>query len=235
MQHTSRALTAAYVGVAAADTWLSGMSTPRSHRLRRLTKPALMPLLTASLLTSAPERPSPLRRTTLLAQAFGWGGDVALLRDGEAAFFAGAGSFAVGHGAYITGFHRLRRTRRALREERGVMLVAGIWAASTPAVALAAARKDPKLAIAVVAYSATLTTTLVSAIRLGPAVRADSRRLAMAGAALFLLSDAILGARMFLIEDPPPGMERLVMATYTAAQLLLSEAARHAPSIEAMK
>ena len=191
-----------------------------------------MPALAGSLLAADGSRTSPLRRTTLLAQVFGWGGDVALLSQGEAAFFAGAGSFAAGHAAYISGFHRLRRPWARLGDESAPALVAAVWAASVPIVAIGAARQRPGLGVAVTAYSALLATTLMAATRLSDEVPPDVRLLAVGGGALFLASDALLGARMFLLEDPPPSMERLVMATYAAAQLMLSEAAARAGRLD---
>jgi len=220
--------TTAYVALAAADTWLAGSRSPGAREWRHVTKAALMPALAASLVATPGSQGSPLRRTTLLAQACGWGGDVALLHEGDPAFFAGAGSFAVGHAAYITGFHRLRRPGVGSSAERAPWLVAAFWGASMPVVAAAAARKDPALGVAVAAYSALLATTLVTATRLSDELPAEVRRLAVAGAALFLASDTILGARMFLLHEPPPLVERLVMATYAGAQLLLSEAAARA-------
>jgi hypothetical protein len=38
----------------------------------------------------------------------------------------------------------------------------------------------------------------------------------------------LLGIRKFVLKDPPPGLETAVMATYTAAQFLLSEGAARA-------
>ena len=49
---TSTKLKMAYVGLAAVDTWLSGLADRRAHRARFVTKPLLMPTLAASLLTN---------------------------------------------------------------------------------------------------------------------------------------------------------------------------------------
>ena len=56
----------------------------------------------------------------------------------------------------------------------------------------------------------------------------QARRLTAAGAVLFLVSDTLLGARQFLVEDSPQRLETVVMATYTTAQLLLAEGAARA-------
>ena len=96
---TSTKLKLAYVGLAAVDTWLSGITDRRAHRARFVTKPLLMPTLTASLLTNPRAADSPLRASTVAAQLGGWGGDVALLGEGTKPFLAGTGSFALGHAA----------------------------------------------------------------------------------------------------------------------------------------
>jgi NADH-quinone oxidoreductase subunit H len=49
-----------------------------------------------------------------------------------------------------------------------------------------------------------------------------------AGAALFLLSDSLLGAQLFLRDEPHPALESAVMATYTSAQWLISDGVRRA-------
>ena len=55
--------------------------------------------------------------------------------------------------------------------------------------------------------------------------RPAARRLVAAGALTFLASDSILGLRKFVLPDPDPRLEGAVMATYTTAQLLISEGA----------
>src|SRR5680860_1348167 len=45
-----------------------------------------------------------LRQSALGAQAFSWGGDLALMGGSERAFLGGVGSFFAAHTAYITGF-----------------------------------------------------------------------------------------------------------------------------------
>ncbi|MET3962785.1 putative membrane protein YhhN [Marmoricola sp. OAE513] len=221
---TSRRLKLAYVAIAAADTWLSGSSSPRAHRARVLTKPMLMPTLMASLITDPNSATSPLRTSTLAAQAGGWGGDLALMGDEPKHFVAGSGSFALGHAAYISGFLANRsRTRRP-----GAKLVVGAWAATMPVMAFKASQLDRRLGPTIAGYSAMLATTVATATQLDPALPRSARRLTLAGAAMFMLSDSILGTRKFLLKNPPPRLESAVMATYTTAQLLMSEGAARA-------
>ena len=224
---TSAKLKLAYVGLAFADTWLSGRPGRSAHRLRFATKPLLMPTLAASLITDERARLSPLRTSTLVAQAGGWGGDVALLGAGTKPFLAGVGSFALGHVGYLAGFIGNQGATPA-RESSGVRAVAGAWALTGPLMAALAARRQRELGLPVLGYGAMLAAMVASATRLDPSLTPESRRLTAAGAGLFMVSDTVLGFRQFALTDPPPALETLVMATYTAGQLLLSEGAARA-------
>jgi len=79
---TSTKLKLAYIGLAAVDTWLSSLPGKGAHRARFVTKPLLMPTLSASLMTNPKAADSPLRTSTVAAQVGGWGGDVALVAEG---------------------------------------------------------------------------------------------------------------------------------------------------------
>ncbi|NYD55840.1 putative membrane protein YhhN [Nocardioides marinisabuli] len=221
---TARRLRAAYVVVAAADTLLAGTGGERAHRARLLSKPLLMPLLAASLATDPRAATSPLRTTTLVAEAGGWGGDVLLLGEGPGRFMAGAGSFAVGHAAYIRGF----RDRSRARCGAAPVALAALWVVTTPPLALAAARQDRRLGASVAAYSAVLSSMVAAATRVDGSLGPAARRSTVAGAGLFLFSDAIIGLRELLLEESPRRLESAVMLTYAAAQLLLADGAARA-------
>jgi uncharacterized membrane protein YhhN len=221
---TSTKLKLAYAGLAVADTWLAGSANPTAHRARVLTKPLLMPTLMGSLVTDRRAANSPLRTTTLIAQAGGWGGDLALMGHGTKPFAIGSGSFAVGHAAYITGFLRHRGAAR----RPGPKAVAGLWAVTAPGMAFGAYRQEKVLGPAIAGYSAMLAGTVAAATQLDPALPRAARRATLVGAGLFMLSDSVLGTRKFLLKNAPPRVESVVMATYTAAQLLLSEGAARA-------
>ncbi|GAA4807786.1 lysoplasmalogenase family protein [Nocardioides caeni] len=222
---TPARLRLAYVALAAVDTVLAGSARPAAHRWRRITKPMLMPVLAARLATDQEAAGSPLRRSTLAAQGWGWGGDVVLLEEGPRRFAAGAASFGVGHVAYLTGL--LARRGRGGPRPRSVATVVA-WSLTAPVMARAAARTWRPLGPAVLAYSALLTSVAAATHHLDDSVPADARHLSAAGATLFLLSDSALGTRTFLLRDPSPRWEALVMATYTAGQLLLAEGAARA-------
>jgi len=221
---TSTKLKLAYAGLAIADTYLSGSANPAAHKARVLTKPLLMPTLMASLITNPKAADSPLRTSTLVAQAGGWGGDVALMGHGTKSFAIGSGSFAAGHAAYIGGFLANRsKTRRP-----GPKAVAALWAVTAPGMVVGAARQEPVLGPTIAGYSAMLAGTVAAATQLDPALPRSARRATVLGAGLFMLSDSILGTRKFLLKNAPARVESAVMATYTAAQFLLSEGAARA-------
>jgi uncharacterized membrane protein YhhN len=224
---TSTKLKLAYVGLAAADTWLSSHQNRWAHRARFLTKPLLMPMLAGSLASNPRAEDSPLRASTLAAQAGGWGGDVALLGEGTRPFLVGTGSFALGHAAYLTGFVR-SRSKTPLTTTREARAVAASWAMTAPLMALMARRQHRELGRPVLGYGTMLAAMAVSATHLDPKLSVASRRFTAAGASMFMLSDTLLGFRKFVLPNPPAGLETAVMATYTTAQFLLSEGAARA-------
>ena len=224
----STRLKLAYAALAAVDTSLAGSSGAWARRARHVTKPLLLPVLAAAVATDRRAQGSPLRSTTLAAQAGGWGGDVLLLGEGERSLAAGAASFGAGHAAYVAGFVRNRDPRTPLATRASTRAIAALWAASAPVVAATAARRDRRLGGTLLAYSAVLATMTATGSHLDPALPRDARVLTAAGGALFLASDAILGARTFLLPEASPRWESAVMATYTGAQLLLAEGAARA-------
>lgn len=227
MRTTTR-LKLAYGALAVTDTLLAGSGSRWAHRARFVTKPLLMPVLGASLATDPRAHGSPLRASTLAGQAAGWAGDVLLLGEGPKAFARGAGSFGVGHLAYLSGLARQRDRSVPLGDNRAARAIAATWVVSGPTMAIAAARRDRALGPTVLGYSALLSTMTASAQHLSPTLPRDARMLTGVGAGLFLLSDSVLGSRTFLLADPPQRLESLVMATYTVGQLLISEGAARA-------
>ena len=166
--------------------------------------------------------PQGVRRLLVIALAAGWAGDVALLSDGQRAFLAGLGSFAVGHAAYVVGLRHLRAPGPAVAATGPRLALLGGLALG-PLLAQAAGRRDPGLRAPVAAYAALLAGTAASATHLDTAVPREARLLLGAGAWLFLVSDSVLGLRAFVLTGPAPWAERTVMATYTLAQALLVE------------
>jgi len=193
-----RALTA-YVALAAADTMLAAGDL---RDLRRLTKPALMPVL---MLTDG-GRDRRTRRALALCGA----GDVALLGRGPRAFTLGLACFLGGHVAW---FHALtgREGRRLLRRRPTLALPYVLAWAGLNAYLWTRTGHDR---VPVLAYSTVLLAMTLTALDSGEPA-------AMTGGALFLVSDSLLALERFG-DLRLPAHDGWVMATYTAAQGLLS-------------
>ncbi|KQT94132.1 hypothetical protein ASG49_04265 [Marmoricola sp. Leaf446] len=224
---TARTLRRGYVALALVDSWAAGSRTTSARRLRRVTKPLLVPTLATAFVADPRAAGSPLRRSTLAAQAGGWVGDVALLGHGRRSFLGGVTAFAMGHAATLHGLQHLAGPP-PLRESYGARAAAGVWVATAPLLTYAAARRDAALAAPVVSYAALLAGLAARAGHLDASLPPRSRHLLAAGAWTFLLSDTLLATRTFVLEDASPALDRAVMLTYTAAQLLLAEGAARA-------
>ncbi|MGY0023032.1 lysoplasmalogenase [Streptomyces sp. cg35] len=195
----SRALRAGFLAVCAVDL---GALLAGADAVHTAVKPLLMLVLVAYVVASGGPR---LLWAALLC---GWGGDVLLLFDQDAAFLAGMGCFAAGHVCYLVLFRRHGRPRargRLLGAGYAVVLVAMIGSLWPD---LPAGMRGP-----VAAYSVLLTAMAYGASRLGT--------VAGVGGALFLLSDALIAMG---IADWPrlPPADFWIMLTYVAAQYLLA-------------
>lgn len=212
---------AAYAALAVADTVAAGRTGAAARRLRLLLKPALMPTLATAFVRATEGDSSRLRNGTAAAEAFSWGGDVALLGTGERAFLAGVGSFFAAHVAYVAAFLSVRGGRREW-DTTGLKVAAGLWLTTAPVMSIAAGRKDPALRGPVAVYATILSGMFATSRMLDPALPAGARRTVQAGTALFLLSDTALAVQQFLLPEPRPELESFVMGTYTAAQGLIA-------------
>lgn len=226
---SARVPAAAYAGLALADTWLAGQSSAHLRRLRLLTKPALMPTLMVAF-DRASRSPSgsatagrrALRPGGLAAQALSGVGDVALLSHREPAFLGGVGAFFAAHVAYAATFVANGRHWRDTSTARATLGAAGVGLALAPAVGWAAGRRSPALGRPVGAYAAMISAMVTSSTRLSEGLPPSSRRCISAGTGLFMASDSLIAARKFVMRDPRPGSDAVVMATYTAGQGLIA-------------
>ena len=216
------ALRATYLVLAAVDTALAASGRPRAHRVRRITKPALMPLLLAG-------NPAPGHPLLVTAQVASGVGDVALLRSGDRALRAGMAGFAVAQAGYLARFAFARRLPAAERTgpPRRRIALAAVAATNSVAAGVAARRRDPALQLPTTAYGLLLSTMALTALSVRGERRA--RLLAGAGALSFLVSDSVLAYREHVRPDSPPALDGVVMATYTAAQVLLAEGSSRLP------
>jgi uncharacterized membrane protein YhhN len=218
MTARSRWLSAGYAALSVADTVLVGLG-PRGRRLHHVVKPLLMPALAATLVEGSSG--GPVVRQVLAAQGMSWGGDVALMGTSERHFLAGVGSFFGAHLAYVAAFRALGAGSPAATAPGRAVLA--LSAALVPANAVLAGRREARFGGPVGVYGLVLTAMAASA-----AVLPDSpgRGRVRAGAALFLLSDSLIGAQKFLRDEPHRALEPAVMATYTSAQWLISDGVR---------
>ncbi len=191
--------TAAFVAVAAADVALAAGMKPGRDKLRRLTKPLLMPTLMVGR-----------DRMTQRALAFGGAGDVALLGTGDAAFTAGLAAFLAGHIAWIQAL-RKRGGTGVVRRNPVLVLPYAAAAIGLNAYLWPHTGRDR---YPVIAYSTALAAMAVTALDTGRPITAT-------GGALFLTTDTLLALEKFAGVQLPRH-EGWVMATYVAAQALLA-------------
>ncbi|WP_433871640.1 lysoplasmalogenase [Saccharopolyspora sp. CA-218241] len=179
------------------------LSACGARTARRITKPALMPVLAA-------QRP-PRGAGAAIGLAGSWAGDVALLAEGDRPFRAGLGAFLLAHLGYATAFARGGRPRAAH------LVPAAVFTATSAVVfgrlAGPLGRPVRAYAVAIGAMGAAATT-----------VRGPGARRIAAGAALFITSDALLGLGRFgVIGRRPELTDAAVMTTYALAQWLIHD------------
>ncbi|QWC84906.1 lysoplasmalogenase [Nocardioidaceae bacterium] len=210
----SRRRVAAYIVASTVDAAIAGADRGTWQPRRWATKPLLMPLLMIDTVTDTSRRPHALT----LAQTATWAGDVLLMRDSDdRAFRAGIASFAVAHLAYTAALLPHARLSRSGR--RRAAAVTAVSALGAVMLRRDATRTRPDLANAVAAYSLVIGAMGATAAAV-PTDRARGRAL-RAGAVLFMASDLLIGVTTFTVPEASRRLETLVMATYTAGQLML--------------
>lgn len=227
----SRLAAAAYAALAVTDTVLAGSRSAARRRLRLITKPLLMPALgtayAASLREMPPEdsarnRGGLLQGGTVAAQALSGVGDIALLSRSEPAFLTGLSSFFGAHIAYSTAFVSAGRPLEDRSADAGPIAAGAFFAVAGPTLGWAAGRRSARLRAPVTAYAGIISTMFAASTRLEEGIPADARRAVIAGTSLFVLSDTVIGLRKFVMKDPQPRSDAVVMATYTAGQGLIA-------------
>nr|AGS49387.1 hypothetical protein [uncultured bacterium esnapd4]QEO74973.1 hypothetical protein [uncultured bacterium] len=194
MKSQAYALTAIADSIAAAVRGTSAV--------RKVTKTALMPALAVA---SPPRDPG-----MAIGLAGSWAGDVALLGESDRAFRTGLVSFLVAHLGYTAAL-----ARRSQPGSRGA--VVPIVAASAAGATVFARAAGP-MGRPVGLYALTLGTMVAAA----STVRGPGARRVFGGAALFMVSDALLGASRFVLKGQAARVAAAgVMPTYAAAQWLI--------------
>lgn len=208
---------AAVAGAAAAANWAAVWAgRPAGHAVERTAKPlVIIALITAALLAPAQSSVGASLRPWLVAGlAASLAGDILLLA--PARFVPGLVAFLVAHLAYLVAFLLVPGDAAWLLAG----LIAGAAVAATVGRALLRAARVAGLGGPVAVYLAVITLMAVAATRTGEPV-------AIAGAWLFVTSDALLGWGRFreaAVERVRGGRRALrtaVMVTYHAAQGLI--------------
>jgi len=201
----ARRWAAVYAGASTAEV---GARAFGWRRVADGIKPMLMPALLAWALRASREQPGQgVPRLLIVGLIAATAGDILLLGGQRAWFLAGMLAFLVMQGAYGTGFARLGAVDGLRRSPWPAISYGAVWLGAN-------AYLGPRLGslrAPVAGYS--LALAAMAALAAGLGLQAG------AGGALFLLSDALIGARVSGL-DVPAG-DALVMATYLAAQYLL--------------
>ncbi len=176
------------------------------HRpLVLLTKPLLMPILMYMAWKGGISS-----RIYFGALFFSWLGDVFLLFDGW--FIPGLAAFLLAHVAYILLF------RKEYRFSFTAILVFGLFSSGFLVFLYPSIPGDMR--IPVVLYCTAITLMgIFSASRNTPSLL--SYRYMVAGAALFIVSDALIAVNRFYVDLPHDSI--YIMTTYGAAQYLILE------------
>ncbi len=190
------------------------------ERLQYVFKPALMPILLVYYFAGTRRAP-PAKHSILAALFLSWLGDVFLLFErGRPAFFIlGLGAFLAAHLAYIAYFLQARRINRPAKLPHPLVF-AGV-AAYTAILFGCLAPHVGGLFYPVAVYALAISVMFAASLAAFDFSRQRFGRMAVAGAALFLASDSILAVNRFAAPFAHAGV--LVMLTYGAAQLLITE------------
>jgi uncharacterized membrane protein YhhN len=176
-----------------------------------VTKPLLMPLL-AGYLLAATGRPLTRRvRLVLVALAFSWVGDVALMGVGDGWFLAGLGGFLLAQLSYIAAFAPSVRAGPLGRRPVLALPYVAAWAALIAVLAPSLGG----LLVPVMLYGAALMTMAATATGV--------HRWTAVGAALFVASDSLLALTRLsdAVSLGEGAAGALVMSTYTLGQGLI--------------
>lgn len=216
---SERAGWTAYAGVAVIDSIAAAAGI---RRLRLVSKPALMPLLAAIARSRAGDRTPP---PVLAALALSGAGDIALLGRGRRSFLAGMAGFLGAHAAYAVALGSAGTPGQGLLRRRP-WLVAPFVLVWAWVVRLLWPRLDTPehrpLRLPIAGYAAAVTG--MGAIAVDASTRLPDGRgtTAAAGGLLFVVSDGLLALGRFGGRRRPL-VDGAVMATYTAAQALLTD------------
>jgi uncharacterized membrane protein YhhN len=192
--------------VAAAIDWIA---VRNEHRpVEYVFKPLTLVALTATALALDPQDPA-VRAWFVVALVLSLAGDVLLMLPGDL-FVPGLGSFLLAHVAYVVGL--VIAGLDPLGVLVGLALVSIAFVLVGTRLVRGIRRNEPAMAAPVVAYMGVISAMVVCAVGTGHGV-------AIAGASLFYISDALIGWGRFVRSCH--GGRLAVMVSYHLGQVLL--------------
>lgn len=208
----------AFFAIACLLNWAGRIWEPD---LASAVKPALLPLLAASVLAYAVEHPLDRKMLGLLvaAQLFGFAGDTFLLSDAFPMFAGGIGAFLIGHIFYMTLFGA--RSWKGMSWKGWVCGIVGVLVLVF--LLIKVLKVEGALLAPMGIYGCVLL--LLSFCALCGVIRCKEDRcswwIILCGALLFAFSDSLIAAGTFGVATFQL-REFVIMLTYLAAQSLLA-------------
>lgn len=179
-------------------------------------KPLLLPLLIVAVVFAAGHL---LRQRVgvwlLIGMVFAWFGDLALMGDGDLWFGLGMGSFLIMQICYIVALVTLGRPGLVRAWPLAAVPYALVWLGMNIWIWPHAGM----FAVPVLVYSAALVLMAIACLN---AVLAMRQWWIAAGGLLFVISDGLISVVAFGMVDASPAVGAVIMATYCAAQLLIT-------------
>lgn len=187
--------------------------TAGKEDFRWMTKPGIVAVLLAIFLLLKKNVKTRYRLPWMLALFFSLVGDVFLMLSSDGAFLGGLVSFLLAHLAYIVLFVRLPAIVQGSR--RNLLIASFLTGGAFLLFYALIVRHSGEMYAAVLCYSVVILVMWMAAFTKSYQVKPPNRLL-VAGAAMFVISDAILGYNLFVSSGL--GLNILVMLTYSLAQ-----------------
>lgn len=182
--------------------------------LAMYSKVLLMPLLIVYVYESSKEHVTLLTLLLCVALIFSWGGDVALLYDGDTYFLLGMGAFLIAQLIYAYLFIKSIQLKIHWK-----------WWYVAPVLSMTISflsqvlPKAGAFQIPIAVYALAISVMAIAAITRHAKVGEKSFKLVVAGAIIFVISDCTIAWNKFVM--PFEIADAFVMLTYTTAQLLI--------------
>lgn len=212
----TRVLLVAYAVLSVANVAAEAVG---ATTLTTVTKACLMPLLLAWLLVTMRRTGTrhPALRWLAIGVVFAWFGDLLLSGDGDAYFMAGIGAFLVMQICYIVAFTRIPGPGLVRAWKIAAIPYVAVWVV----VNLLVSSGVGSLRIPVLVYSALLVTMALAALDLVIRVPQNLGWRIAIGAALFLVSDALIALSAFGPLSESHASSVAIMTTYLLAQVMI--------------